>query len=236
MAKKVMEYCVEACRGCSLASHTAASLVISAKKKAPEFTALLVEAARLLRLGESLARTAVALLSSCSTSGDTAAGAHRGAPLGEPVARADAASCEPAQKKKKKKKKRKNKNKDLGGPEVLPYEVGDAMMDVGCRPGPYVRPGAAARDTGFGKSMVSQSSGHVPHDGQPDGSLLPAGTHVVLVGLASRAELAGMMAVVFSWCAASDRYAVKLTGSGQSILVRPCNIRPSIFGSIAGST
>ena len=125
---------MEACRGSSLASHTAASLVISAKKKAPEFTAQLVEAARLLRLGESLARTAVALLSSCSTSGDAAAGAHRGAPLGEPVARADAASCEPAQKKKK--KKRKKKNKDLGGPEVLPYEVGDAMMDVGCRPGP----------------------------------------------------------------------------------------------------
>lgn len=233
MAKKVVEYCVEACRGSSLASHTAASLAVSAKKKAPEFAVELTEAARLLRLCESLARTATALLTSCSIRGDAASGASRGAPPSEPVARADATSAGTAQKKKK---KRKNKNKDSDAPEVMPYNVVDAKMEIDSRPGPYFRPGAAAHECHAGTVSVAPSLGHVSFDGQSEGSHFSVGAQVFLTGLSSRADLVGKPAVVLSWNAASARYAVKLTASGESILVRPCNLQPSIFCNVIGNS
>ena len=237
MAKKVMEYCVESCRGSSLASHTAASLVFSAKKKAPEFAEEFTEAARLLRLCESLARTATALLVSCSTTrGGAPSEASRGASLSEPVARADADSAGPAQKEKKKKKKRNKKNKDSSAPEVLPYDEVDAKMEVDGRPGPYFRPGAAAHMCHAAMSPASPSLGHVSHDDHPESSRFPVGAQVFLTGLSSRADLVGKPAAVLSWNAASARYAVKLTASGESILVRPCNMQPSIFGNVLGNS
>ena len=149
--------------------------------------------------------------------------------MSEPVARADADSAGPAQKEKKKKKRNK-KTKDSSAPEVLPYE------EVDGRPGPYFRPGAAAHMCHAAMSPASPSLGHVSHDDHPEGSRFPVGAQVFLTGLSSWADLVGKPAAVLSWNAASARYAVKLTASGESILVRPCNLQPSIFCNVIGNS
>ena len=52
---------------------------------------------------------------------------------------------------------------------------------------------------------------------------------VIVGNLASRPDLFGSRAVVVSYDAKSDRYAIRLESTGDAIRVKGCNLRPSIF-------
>ena len=108
--KRTLEYCLEASRGVALASRTAASLTVCAKKAVPERAVELSEASRLLRLCESLARTASALLGSVlegNKKGDLEVGAHRAAPTAERFAHAADVVAPVVTKKKRHRQKKK---------------------------------------------------------------------------------------------------------------------------------
>ena len=64
--------CLEACRAAALASHSAAGLLTTVRKVACPDAAAFLEAMRLLRTSEALARSAVACLSGIKTHGPVA--------------------------------------------------------------------------------------------------------------------------------------------------------------------
>ena len=224
---KVMAAVLEGCRAATLATHSAAGLVAGAKLDAigPDVVEF-VEATRLLRSAEALARSASAVIQDIvARNALRASGAAAGsaAPLDGGVT-LDASTTGPAGKKKKKKKRVKKKEDE--SEEVLPLVAAGSAMDVDAAS--FV-PGAVAAVTtgavGGGPAVLAPEP--VPLETQPSPHLI--GATVLFFGLSSRKDLENMQASVISWSAQTARLGVKVATTDERILVRPNNVRASIF-------
>lgn len=137
----------------------------------------------------------------------------------------DASTTGPAGKKKKKKKKRVKKKEDESE-EVLPLVAAGSAMDVDAAS--FVPGAVAAVTTGaVGGGPAVLVSEPVPLETQPSPHLI--GATVLLFGLSSRKDLENMQASVISWSAQTARLGVKVATTDERILVRPNNVRASIF-------
>ena len=112
--------------------------------------------------------------------------------------------------------------------EVIPIAAPRNAMEVDVQS--EIRGGAAVAE--------SAANGRVPSVLAPEPARLDArgsphaiGSIVVLHGLTSRKDLLGQRASVLSWTAQTTRLGVKIETSGERVLVRPGNVRPSIFST-----
>ena len=214
----------------------AASLTVCAKKVVPERAVELSEASRLLRLCESLARTASALLGSVlegNKKGDLEVGAHRAAPTAERFAHAADVVAPVVTKKKRHRQKRKKMSVDDGG------GAGTRSVDAGLvagadggvfrfhGPGPLAASSALGCCAGASTAMdVSGSSSPIPAGGVS----FQVGRKAFIANLVARPELNGGGVAIISFDKPSQRYAVKLETTGGCLKVRPDNLRASVFG------
>ena len=209
--------CSEAARAASCTSHAAAGMTLAA---VPRFSSPLVkEAARLLRLSESTARSAASCLAQAEA--DLKAQAQHVPPGAGAAAGADEGA--PRSRSAIRRAKKKEKKKLNGAPEVMPCEEGDADMRGG-EPA-AVAPAAAS----------SAAPGPAPVPAVPAGAgsippFRPIGSAVTIQGLASRQELNGQRGHVVALPASAPvgRVAVKVQ-SGESVLLKCSNIKDFTF-------
>ena len=218
MAQVAITSCVEACRAAALSSHSAAGLATSVRKVAGQDAAKLGEVARLLRSAEALARSAVAaLLGMAALSRTTSPGRSQGA--------ADAGTpATTTSSKAKRSGRKKNKNSEK---EIMPFVDASRKMDVDTA----VNTPAPSFSAPLGAASVSSSYPAVLGDAQTT-PFYPAGSSVVLCGLASRKDLENTIGtVIVTPSPADERVAIRLA-SGEQVRVKHVNVRPSIFPAI----
>ena len=250
--------CLEASRATALASHSAAGLAAAAGLR---------EAARLLRSCEALARAATASLLSSSTSASPVRNSATSAAglAGVVLADAPAASAAPAAGRHKKKKKKKvgvnSEHMVIDGGHAAGGVPAAALASTAVATqispaAPAFVPGVAAapvrkleKQSSRERSPRRDASPKLPPSSlaSTSSAILPAaaaggdgfavGQAAVLDGLVSRPELAGNLVTLRSFDAASLRWAVTLDFTGESVRVKACNLRPSIFkpGAAAGA-
>ena len=214
--------CVEACRAASLASHSAAGLVTSVRKLAAADSVKYGEVARLLRCSESLARSATAILTSMADNvratsktppRDSVVRTTASDPVAAETARVSAGGPSAPAPRRRRRKRPSKKNEtnavnDDGAMDVDGTGPTNPRGTTSCATPPRTRP-FSEEDTATKTFAV--------------------GTHVLLDGLTSRVNLNGTIGtVIASPSVADERVAVKLP-DGESILVKPVNVRPSIF-------
>ena len=216
MAAMVISSCIEVSRAAALASHSAAGLVTSAKKVAGTDAAKLAEVARLLRTAESMARAATASLTGMAAIARTTA-----PEVGKGAEETGTSSATLTSSKKKRQKKNKKRDSDK---EILPYVEGDARMDIDSAAA-VVAPMASAPP----RAAPSPSPEPAVLGGAQAASFFPAGSSIVISGLASRMDLNNVVGIVIATTTAADeRVAIRLD-SGEKIRVKLANVKPSIF-------
>ena len=235
--------CLEASRAAALAAHSAAGLAAAAGLR---------EAARLLRSCEALARAATAALQSSTGAKmvrpDSTSAAGQ-ATVGASEVPADSAA--PAAGRRKKKKKKKKKSGDNSQDVVMAAAAVASQMSPHA---PEFLPGAVAasarvleKKTSRERSPRREASPKPPSSALASTSLatLPVpdagaggfsvGQSALLDGLVARPELSGKLVTLRSFDAAASRWAGTIDDTGESIGVKVCSLRPSIFSTGASA-
>ncbi len=225
---QLLKSCLEACRAASLASHSAAGLVTSARKSPGVENVKLSEVARLLRSAEALARSATSVLASMTTSTSVPPTARVRCDGGTGVSAGVSAAKTPRRRRKKK----------VVEEEVVPLHADDEMKDVDAASSPTPLDVALPTEVNSGLSSPSKCNGKLTESSSshpkgakshPKGASFLAGTTVVLFGLSSRKDLEGAIGTVIpSPVASDDRIAVQLP-CGERVRVQHKNVKVSIF-------
>ena len=223
---------MEGSRAAALAAHSAAGLSAAAKAEMHVHGQRLhlAEAVRLLRLAESCARSAVALLDASVQQSSTAkVAAREGAqtdkktPRGGGDAPPRAPESAPAGSAKRRRRRRRPKAKARGnGTEAMDVsnESGEKKVE---RP-PEISAAAPASWTRTSFSALS-----APAASAPSPTVFPAGSSVTLHDSA-RPDLVGVKCTVLRWEPDKLVYVV-LTFAGEEIEVKPVYLRKPQFGA-----
>jgi hypothetical protein len=195
-----------------------------------------LDAERMLRTAEGLARASVARLEFVHRSVVSTSSAPAPAP----------AAGRPYKDKKKKKNGVNHELMTIDGNPAAGGVPAAAAAPVAFRMSPHAPafapgPAAASARVLVKKSSRERSPRRVASLTPPASSLAPpsatavnvdgysVGQAVVLVGLVSRPELTGISATLHSFEGTTSRWAVVLDTTGEAIRVKAGNLRPSIF-------
>ena len=224
---------ITAARGALQTTHSAANLVNSVDK----------EAARMLRTAEGLARSATARLEFLGREEalkKKEQEKQKKKDTDDSMAGATAAAS--ARPRRRGRRSRKAASPPVASEPLPPAAVGPLLAGVSgatasCRVLKQQR--SRERSPRRGASLTTTSSAAVSHPG-PEGGGEGAGPGLggFLVGqtvsflaLSSRPDLNNMLGTVMSVDVDAGRVAVKVDDSNESIKVKPCNLKLTIFGA-----
>ena len=211
MAQKDNKYVLEAARAAVLATHAAAGLATGAGSR---------EVARLLRSAEALSRSAVAILSTPSTTRSSSGPPREADVRGAPGGAGGGAPVGPPQRPRRRARRSKQKGKDdaLAGKDI-DMAVQGGVVDGGVPPGST-------------SSTCRALAHHAPVSGTPSASSPSApvpGTRGFVRDFTSRLDVNGRYATFVrpAKCifGRGDRWVVTMDDTGEEVTLEPHNIQ-----------